>query len=124
MKSGARTAKVMAARTRFARMVFVCGTCWGLCQLHAAHRKSAVGEDGRLREGGACRYCGGGKASRTRRYRMTQLKWLEGMLTGHTPLVSRPEEIWGRERIEAGRERVGEVGTAVACRLASLWPTG
>ena len=47
-----------------------------------------------------------------------------GMLEGRTILVSRPEEIPGRARTEAGKERVSEVGAAVACWLASLWPTG
>ena len=34
MKSGARKVKTKVAAARFNRMVFVCGTCWGLCQLH------------------------------------------------------------------------------------------
>ena len=116
--------KTKAAAARFSRMVFVCGTCWGLCQLHTAHRQKAVGPDGKLREGGACVHCAGGRPARRSRYRMTQLRWLEGMLEGRTILVSRPEEIPGRARTEAGKERVSEVGAAVACWLASLWPTG
>ena len=110
--------KTKAAAAKFSRMVFVCGTGWGLC------RQKAVGPDGKLREGGACVHCAGGRPARRSRYRMTQLRWLEGMLTGRTTLVSRPEEIPGRARTEAGKERVSEVGTAVACWLASLWPTG
>ena len=116
--------KTKTAAERFNRMVFVCGTCWGLCQLHAAHRRNAVEMDGRLRAGGACVRCAGGRDANGSRYRMTQLRWLEGMIVGRTILVGRPVEIPGRERMEAGRERVSEVGTAVACWLASLWPTG